>query len=692
MNIAFDWVAQFAGRLLPLVANHLWQATLFALFVWFVAAHLLKRAPAQVRYFVWLIVAAKFALPSALLALLLNRAGLGVASLLQDSRDVNSFTFFTEATQPVLHPFQSAAAIVSPASTAYAFLSCALITIWLVGTIALLLCWWVKRRKFLRDVRGSETITDVRAWEKLCAAQSRLKVKTKIRLIVSSRVNEPGVWGVWRSLILLPAGLAERLTDVELEALMLHELLHVKRRDNLVSHAQMLLRCVWWFHPLVWFVEGRLLAERERACDEAVLISLSGAREAYASSVLKVLRFCVHSPVAGTSGMADSDLQRRLGYIMDFKQDGRWRFWQACALGAAGTALVLITFVAGAFDAKSVLAQTTAPGGRGGAGQGSASAQSGGSASGGGQRQERRAARATSGSNFDARLDAQVDADANESVDPTVVFAPSGAQNAECTETEVMQLPDRAVRFENKEGSPLTITNASMKAATREQLRGIYHGDLSGENYSVLPIVTLVNNSGERITSVALRFAVGGSKGGAILEQIVMIEPQDTYTFKTAWRRLNAMLRAAPEEVMVTLESAQFDDGKRWGRQLPAHPPIPPPPPSPPAPPSEPRPPASPANAQSGSLRLLHKVEPAYPAAARQSGVEGDVAVEFTVNDQGEVTSARAIEGHPLLRAAAVEAMQQFRFSPPSDGARTRHRAIFSFSSYESGAVAQSSR
>nr|MBA2504063.1 M56 family metallopeptidase [Pyrinomonadaceae bacterium] len=605
MSSILAWMAQIAGRSLPLVANHLWQATLFASAVWLVAALLLKRAPAQVRYFVWLIVAAKFALPSALLALLLNRAGLH-ASLVHDSRDTNSFTFITETTQPVLHPFQSAAAIAPPA---HAFLFCALITIWLVGTITLLICWWVKRRKFLRDVRGSETITGGRAWEKLCAAQSQLKVKTKIRLIVSPRVGEPGVWGVWRSLILLPAGLAERLTDVELEALMLHELLHVKRRDNFVSHAQMLLRCVWWFHPLVWFVDRRLLAERERACDEAALISLSGAREAYVSSVLKVLRFCVHSPVAGASGMADSDLQRRLRYIMDFKQDRRWTLWQACALGVAGVALVAVTFVAGAFDANSALAQTTV-GGRG-AGQGSTSAQSGGNANGGGgQRQRRRAARRPNDSDFDAQVDADTDADTNEIAPPVQPSEPFDAQDTERAEAEAVQLPARPVRFENKADAPMTLTSASMKPVPGEVMRRIYRdGNFPSETYSSLPVVALVNNSNERITTVYLRFSVNGRKGGVILGRAAVIDPQNAYTFQTEFKGLNAMLPVALEEILVTLDAVEFEGGKRWGKSLPPHPPMPPSPPSPPAPPSQPPPPSPPVNGQSSSLRLLHRVE-----------------------------------------------------------------------------------
>jgi hypothetical protein len=54
-----------------------------------------------------------------------------------------------------------------------------------------------------------------------------------------------------------------------MEAMLAHELCHVRRRDNLVAAMHMMVEAVFWFHPLVWWIGVRLMEERERACDEA---------------------------------------------------------------------------------------------------------------------------------------------------------------------------------------------------------------------------------------------------------------------------------------------------------------------------------------------------------------------------------------------------------------------------------------
>jgi bla regulator protein BlaR1 len=54
-----------------------------------------------------------------------------------------------------------------------------------------------------------------------------------------------------------------------MEAMLAHELCHVRRRDNLTSAMHMVVEVVFWFHPLVWWIGVRLMEERERACDEA---------------------------------------------------------------------------------------------------------------------------------------------------------------------------------------------------------------------------------------------------------------------------------------------------------------------------------------------------------------------------------------------------------------------------------------
>ena len=77
--------------------------------------------------------------------------------------------------------------------------------------------------------------------------------------------------GLFRPILLLPADITERLQPRELQAILAHELCHVRRRDNLTSAIHMIVEAVFWFYPLVWWIGARLVEERERACDEAVL-------------------------------------------------------------------------------------------------------------------------------------------------------------------------------------------------------------------------------------------------------------------------------------------------------------------------------------------------------------------------------------------------------------------------------------
>jgi beta-lactamase regulating signal transducer with metallopeptidase domain len=84
---------------------------------------------------------------------------------------------------------------------------------------------------------------------------------------------EPGVFGVFRPVLYLPAGIADHLDDAQLKAIVAHELCHIRRRDNLTAALHMLVEAVFWFHPLIWWIGTRLVDERERACDEEVVQS-----------------------------------------------------------------------------------------------------------------------------------------------------------------------------------------------------------------------------------------------------------------------------------------------------------------------------------------------------------------------------------------------------------------------------------
>lgn len=92
----------------------------------------------------------------------------------------------------------------------------------------------------------------------------------------SSAGNGPVVDGVLRPQIWLPNGINRLLTKPELNAVLLHELTHARRRDNLIWLIHEIGLCLLWFHPLVWVTSSRLALFRELSCDESVLEKAQG--------------------------------------------------------------------------------------------------------------------------------------------------------------------------------------------------------------------------------------------------------------------------------------------------------------------------------------------------------------------------------------------------------------------------------
>jgi uncharacterized protein (TIGR03435 family) len=138
---------------------------------------------------------------------------------------------------------------------------------------------------------------------------------TGICLVSSTAKLEPGVFGIFRPVLWLPAGIGDRLEDAELEAILAHELCHIRRRDNLLASIHMAVESLFWFHPLVWWLGARLTEERERACDEEV-VRMGGEPQIYAESILKVCEFYLASPVACAAGVTGGELKKRIEGIM----------------------------------------------------------------------------------------------------------------------------------------------------------------------------------------------------------------------------------------------------------------------------------------------------------------------------------------------------------------------------------------
>jgi len=165
--------------------------------------------------------------------------------------------------------------------------------IWLAGVVASLslllvgfgrLAWVTSRSRQVVDGTWSDMVT---------ALSDRRKPRTPVRLLQTDHPTLLVTWGLTRPKVILPRAAREWPADRVL-AVLGHELAHVERRDWAVQMLAELLRCIYWFNPLIWIACRRLRQESEKACDDAVLGMGMNAPE-YATHLLDVARAFRHT-------------------------------------------------------------------------------------------------------------------------------------------------------------------------------------------------------------------------------------------------------------------------------------------------------------------------------------------------------------------------------------------------------------
>jgi len=147
------------------------------------------------------------------------------------------------------------------------------------------------------------------------------------------RVSVPLTVGIVKPVILLPASLAAGLAPTQLEAIVTHELAHIRRYDSVINLLQRLIEAVLFFHPAVWYVSRQVSIERETACDDSVL-SAGWQRLQYAEALVRMAELCAVgrgvnavNQVAGlaASGGSPSQFKRRvLRLLGDEDQPRLW--------------------------------------------------------------------------------------------------------------------------------------------------------------------------------------------------------------------------------------------------------------------------------------------------------------------------------------------------------------------------------
>ena len=176
---------------------------------------------------------------------------------------------------------------------------------------------------------------------------ARLGLRHTVRVLQSTLAQVPVVVGYLRPVILLPVSLLTTIPAAQLEAILAHELAHVRRHDFVVNLLQTLIETLFFYHPAVWWLSRQIRIEREHCCDDLV-VELLGNRVEYGRALVAIEELRGHSTVLAL-GAGDGSLLARVRRIVEGHSDNvvvrlndRWPV-ALFSLGCLGTALVLST-------------------------------------------------------------------------------------------------------------------------------------------------------------------------------------------------------------------------------------------------------------------------------------------------------------------------------------------------------------
>ena len=347
-----DWCPAWTAT----VINHLWQSTAVVLVAWLLTLFL-RSNPARVRYAIWMIASIKFLIPFALLGSL--GAHWATANPSPQARPA-----FYNLVEDFGQPFRQArtpdpvATVVDLPSHSVHLASTLFAAVWLCGFLAMLVTWIVRWRRAAGMTRNAKPVTSGREFDALRLAERNAGMSKPILLLLSPSDIEPGVFGMTAPALLWPRGLSERLDDAQIEAIMSHEVEHVRRRDNLSAAFHGLIEAIFWFHPLVRWMSAKLNEERERACDERV-IERNARPETYAESILKVCAYCIEPATPCISGVSGGDLKERILHIMARRPGTALSFGRKALLGFAALCVLAAPVGFGMLHGQS--ASSTAP-------------------------------------------------------------------------------------------------------------------------------------------------------------------------------------------------------------------------------------------------------------------------------------------------------------------------------------------
>jgi TonB family protein len=291
-----------AQSLSSALLHFLWQGVVVAFVLW-IALFLLRKRSAQARY----------TASCAALALMVALPAM-TAWMVYDRPVPASLT-----AQAAPSPANSAATVALRSTSNLALLWLATfqqwaLPVWSFGVLlfSIRLVWGCTQ---ISRIRRRGAAPDEALGALLGALAKRLGIKQPVRILIAVDGESPSVVGWLRPVVLVPSAALLGLTTEQLEAVLAHELAHVRRHDYLVNMLQILVETLLFYHPAVWWVSARIRHERELCCDD-MAVRACGDAVCYARALTRLERLRITAPalaMGSNSGSMLYRIQRLLG-------------------------------------------------------------------------------------------------------------------------------------------------------------------------------------------------------------------------------------------------------------------------------------------------------------------------------------------------------------------------------------------
>jgi beta-lactamase regulating signal transducer with metallopeptidase domain len=309
----------------PWLLNHwfwpmLWQSSLLIGVLFLIDFGFRRKLRPVLRYALWLVLLVKLVLPPSLALPTGVAWWLRPAAVTSTAKPRTSTFAVTYGPAMLPEPRTELPAIQPPLPpplppSVWALLAWSLVSV-------TLLIWMLFR--WAQVANTARSGTEAPSWLTDLVVQGRkaAALRRPVRVRLTTTPMSPAVCGFFWPVILLPRALTN-LSEKRLRAVLLHELIHLRRGDVWLNCAQALLQILYWWHPLLWLANARIRRLREEAVDDAVMLALRDDAADYAPTLLEVARLALQRPLTslGLVGILESKtaLRCRIERLVDFR-------------------------------------------------------------------------------------------------------------------------------------------------------------------------------------------------------------------------------------------------------------------------------------------------------------------------------------------------------------------------------------